>query len=262
MLGRELQAAPIVEARNLQKSFGPVEVLRGIDIVAHPGEVISLIGGSGSGKSTTLRCLNLLEIPTHAQTLRLLGEDVRLKVDRRGVSHITSKPQLRRLRARMGMVFQGFNLWPHMTLQRNVMEAQVQVLGRSKFEAREIANALLERVGLIDHKEKYPSHLSGGQQQRGAIARSLAVDPEIMLFDEPTSALDPELVGEVLSVIKGLAEEGRTMIIVTHEMKFAADVADKIVFLSEGRIEEEGTPEEIFQAPKSQRLQQFIKSIN
>lgn len=262
MRGQEHTAAPVIELRDLHKSFGQVEVLKGIDLTARPGEVISLIGGSGSGKSTTLRCLNLLEIPTSTGRLKLLGEQVHLKPGKNGHSEISDHRQLRRLRSRLGMVFQSFNLWPHMTLEQNVMEAQVQVLGRHKEEAREVARQLLDRVGLSERRDMYPSYLSGGQQQRGAIARALAVDPEVMLFDEPTSALDPELVGEVLGVMQGLAEEGRTMIIVTHEMKFAADVADRVIFLNQGRVEEEGTPEQIFEAPKSERLQQFIQSIN
>ncbi|KZK88031.1 Octopine permease ATP-binding protein P [Pseudovibrio sp. W64] len=262
MPGRDKQPSPVIEVNDLHKSFGQLEVLRGIDLVARPGEVISLIGGSGSGKSTTLRCLNLLETPSSAGLLKLLGEEVHLKFDKQGNSEVSDRRQLRRLRSRLGMVFQSFNLWPHMTLEQNVMEAQVQVLGRPKNEAREITHHLLERVGLTERREMYPAYLSGGQQQRGAIARALAVDPEVMLFDEPTSALDPELVGEVLTVMQGLAEEGRTMIIVTHEMKFAAEVADKVIFLNQGQIEEQGTPEEIFQAPKSERLKQFIQSIN
>lgn len=259
MQGDATTAAPVIDVRDLHKSFGPTEVLKGIDLTAHQGEVIALIGGSGSGKSTTLRCLNLLETPTSTGRLRLLGEDVRLN---HGATAVADKRQLRRLRSRLGMVFQNFNLWPHMTLEQNVMEAQVQVLKRTKAEARDIARTLLHRVGLTDRRDMYPGYLSGGQQQRGAIARVLAVDPEVILFDEPTSALDPELVGEVLSVMRDLAEEGRTMIIVTHEMKFAADVADQVMFLNQGRVEEQGPPDAIFQAPKSDRLQQFIQSIN
>ncbi len=261
MRGKEQPGTPVIEVRDLHKSFGQTEVLKGIDLTAHTGEVIAVIGGSGSGKSTTLRCLNLLEIPTRTKTLRLLGEDVHLKTTRKG-TEVSDKRQLRRLRSRLAMVFQSFNLWPHLTLEKNVMEAQIQVLGRSKDEARETARALLDRVGLSDRREMYPNYLSGGQQQRGAIARALAVDPEVMLFDEPTSALDPELVGEVLSVMRELAQEGRTMIIVTHEMKFAADVADKVMFLNAGLVEEEGTSEQLFSAPKSERLKQFIQSIN
>ncbi|MCT7654788.1 ATP-binding cassette domain-containing protein [Oceanimonas sp. NS1] len=256
-----MRSAPVIEVANLHKTFGQIEVLKGIDLSAAQGEVVALIGGSGSGKSTTLRCLNLLETPTRTDRLRLLGEDILLKPNRDGTSTVQDQKQLRRLRSRIAMVFQGFNLWPHMSLEKNVMEAQVQVLGRSKEEAREVARRLLDRVGLADRRDMYPQQLSGGQQQRGAIARALAVDPEVMLFDEPTSALDPELVGEVLTVMRDLAEENRTMIIVTHEMKFAADVADRVMFLNQGRVEEQGTPEEIFQAPKSERLKQFISSI-
>lgn len=254
-------AAPVIEVKDLHKSFGQLEVLKGIDLTARKGEVISMIGGSGSGKSTTLRCVNLLETPSSAARMQLLGEDVAFK-KRNGALDPSDKRQLRRLRSRLAMVFQNFNLWPHMTLEQNVMEAQVQVLGRKKIEARDKARDLLERVGLSTRRDVYPAYLSGGQQQRGAIARALAVDPEVMLFDEPTSALDPELVGEVLAVMRGLAEEGRTMIIVTHEMKFAAEVADKVMFLNEGRVEEQGPPEEIFQNPKSDRLKQFIKTVN
>lgn len=252
----------VIEIRGLRKSFGSIEVLKGIDLTARSGEVIALIGGSGSGKSTTLRCTNLLETPSASDSFRLLGESVDFKPAKHGGLAIRDEKHLRALRTRLSMVFQNFNLWPHMTLEQNVMEAPVHVLGRRKAEARERARELLERVGLSDKRDSYPAFLSGGQQQRGAIARALAVDPEAMLFDEPTSALDPELVGEVLSVIKALAEEGRTMVIVTHEMKFAADVADTVMFLSEGRVEEMGTPEEIFRAPKSERLKQFIKTVN
>lgn len=253
---------PVIEVQDLHKSFGETKVLKGINLVAKAGEVIALIGGSGSGKSTTLRCLNLLETPTHTGMLKLLGEDIRLKPLKHGRSKVADKHQLRRIRSRLGMVFQNFNLWPHMTLEQNVMEAQVQVLGRSKERARENTQLLLERVGLTERSNMYPASLSGGQQQRGAIARALAVDPEVMLFDEPTSALDPELVGEVLRVIKDLASEGRTMIIVTHEMKFAEEVADKVMFLNDGRVEEEGASEQIFNSPKSERLAQFIQTIN
>nr|WP_269801425.1 ATP-binding cassette domain-containing protein [Oceanimonas marisflavi] len=261
MHARNMGTAPVIEVANLHKTFGQIEVLKGIDLSAAQGEVVALIGGSGSGKSTTLRCLNLLETPTRTDRLRLLGEDIPLKPNRDGTSTVQNQKQLRRLRSRIAMVFQSFNLWPHMSLEKNVMEAQVQVLGRSREEAREVACRLLDRVGLADRRDMYPQQLSGGQQQRGAIARALAVDPEVMLFDEPTSALDPELVGEVLTVMRDLAEENRTMIIVTHEMKFAADVADRVMFLNQGRVEEQGTPEEIFQAPKSERLKQFISSI-
>lgn len=251
----------ILEVTNLHKSFNHIEVLKGIDLQACRGEVIALIGGSGSGKSTTLRCLNLLETPQSVEKMTLLGEEIQFKSVKDGSLDVVDIKQLRSLRTKLAMVFQDFNLWPHMTLEENIMEAPVHVLGHAKVDARNNAHKLLERVGLFDKRHMYPSVLSGGQQQRAAIARALAVEPEIMLFDEPTSALDPELVGEVLAVMSELAAEGRTMIIVTHEMKFAAEIADKIVFLAEGKIEEQGTPEEIFKSPKSERLKQFIKSI-
>lgn len=256
------QQTPVIQIKGLRKSFGSIEVLKGIDLIAHPGEVIALIGGSGSGKSTTLRCTNALEIPSSAEKFMLLGETVSFIKQHNGEIRVKDPAHLRFLRTRLAMVFQNFNLWPHMTLEENVMEAPIHVLGKPKLEARKKAHELLERVGLIDKREAYPAYLSGGQQQRGAIARALAVDPEVMLFDEPTSALDPELVGEVLAVIKGLADEGRTMVIVTHEMQFAADVADTVMFLSEGRVEEMGPPDQIFRSPKSERLKQFIKTVN
>ncbi|WP_217641087.1 amino acid ABC transporter ATP-binding protein [Halomonas saccharevitans] len=250
----------VIEVEDLHKAYGSARVLKGIDLAAGRGDVVALIGSSGSGKSTLLRCLNLLETPTSG-SLRLLGEAIpfrghgaqRQPADRR---------QLRRLRARLGMVFQGFNLWPHMTLEANVMEAPMQVLKRSRAEARDEARALLERVGLDHLRDAYPATLSGGQQQRGAIARALAMGPEALLFDEPTSALDPELVGEVLAVMRDLAKEGRTMIIVTHEMAFAADVADRVVFLDQGEIAEQGPPERVFGAPHTQRLQRFLGLVS
>ncbi len=255
------QPRHVIEVQSLHKSFSNVEVLKGIDLQAQRGEVISLIGGSGSGKSTLLRCLNLLETPDSVDKMTLLGESIPFKHSRRKGWEVADKKQLRWLRTKFSMVFQNFNLWPHMTLEQNIMEAPVYVLGQSKAQARDKAHELLEKVGLLEKRNSYPSFLSGGQQQRGAIARALAVEPEVMLFDEPTSALDPELVGEVLSVMSGLAEEGRTMIIVTHEMQFAAEVADRVIFLNQGIIEEQGSPDTIFKTPKSERLQQFIKSI-
>ncbi|AVV34721.1 histidine/lysine/arginine/ornithine ABC transporter ATP-binding protein [Halomonas sp. SF2003] len=249
----------VIDIRGLWKSFAGREVLKGIDLTAQRGDVISLIGSSGSGKSTLLRCINLLETPSDG-SLRLLGEDVALR--RRGQRlEPVNRRQLRLLRARLAMVFQNFNLWPHMSLEANLMEAPMQVLGQSRAEAREHAHQLLERVGLYSHRQASPRTLSGGQQQRGAIARALAMSPEVLLFDEPTSALDPELVGEVLEVMRDLAAEGRTMVIVTHEMKFAADVANKVIFLDQGNIEAQGTPDQIFRSPSSERLKQFIGSI-
>ncbi|GAA0578664.1 ATP-binding cassette domain-containing protein [Halomonas salifodinae] len=246
----------IIEIRDLRKSFGQTEVLKGISLSAHRGDVISLIGSSGSGKSTLLRCLNLLETPS-AGTLRLLGERLPFR-ERGGRREPADRRQLRRLRARLGMVFQGFNLWPHMTLEANVMEAPIQVLGRSREAAREEARRWLERVGLHHLRDAYPATLSGGQQQRGAIARALAMSPEVLLFDEPTSALDPELVGEVLAVIRDLAEEGRTMLIVTHEMQFAADVANRVIFLDQGEIAAEGPPDQVFGSTRTERLKRFL----
>ncbi|WP_325064275.1 amino acid ABC transporter ATP-binding protein [Cobetia sp. L2A1] len=256
---RKTNDDPVIDIRGLWKSFDGHEVLKGIDLTAQRGDVISLIGSSGSGKSTLLRCINLLETPNDG-TLRLLGEDVALR--RRGQQlEPANRRQLRLLRARLAMVFQNFNLWPHMSLEENLMEAPMQVLGQSRAEAREHAHQLLERVGLHAHRNARPTTLSGGQQQRGAIARALAMSPDVLLFDEPTSALDPELVGEVLEVMRGLAAEGRTMIIVTHEMKFAADVANKVIFLNQGSIEAQGTPDQIFRTPSSERLKQFIGSV-
>lgn len=252
----------VLEVRNLHKCFGQVEVLKGIDLQANRGEVIALIGGSGAGKSTALRCLNLLEVPDHSDRFELLGEPLNFRHGRHGHVGIRNHKQLRRLRSKIGMVFQSFNLWPHFTLEQNIAEAPQRVLGISKKEALEHARALLDKVGLYEKRDTYPHFLSGGQQQRGAIARALAMRPEVMLFDEPTSALDPELVGEVLTVMRSLAEEGMTMVIVTHEMKFAQDVADTLLFLSNGLVEERGPPSELFLRPKSDRLKQFLKTIN
>lgn len=250
----------VIEVEDLHKAYGSARVLKGIDLTAGRGDVVALIGSSGSGKSTLLRCLNLLETPTSG-SLRLLGEAIPFR-GQDAQRQPADRRQLRRLRARLGMVFQGFNLWPHMTLEANVMEAPLQVLKRSRAEARDEARALLERVGLDHLREAYPATLSGGQQQRGAIARALAMAPEALLFDEPTSALDPELVGEVLAVMRDLATEGRSMIIVTHEMAFAADVADRVVFLDQGEIAEQGPPERVFGAPHTQRLQRFLGLVS
>jgi len=242
---------------NLHKRFGEREVLRGVSLEARPGEVVTLIGASGSGKSTFLRCLNLLEQP-HEGTLRLGDEALALVRDRDGSLRASDAAQLQRWRVRLAMVFQNFNLWAHRTALENVTEVPVHVLGRPRTEATERARQLLARVGLSHRENMYPAHLSGGEQQRVAIARALAVDPEIMLFDEPTSALDPELVGEVLKVMRELAAEGRTMIVVTHEMEFAREVSGHCVFLHQGRIEEQGKPREMLARPQGQRLQQFL----
>ncbi|CUX06699.1 putative amino acid transport protein, ATP-binding protein [Agrobacterium fabacearum S56] len=242
-----------LEVVDLRKSYGHFEVLKGISLSANQGDVISILGASGSGKSTFLRCLNFLEEPTDGQ-IWLSGQHVRL---RRGMA---AQGEINALRARLGMVFQNFNLWSHKTVLQNLIEAPIYVKGMSKKDACLKAEELLSRVGLADKRDAYPAHLSGGQQQRVAIARALAMEPEILLFDEPTSALDPELVGEVLKVIRSLAGEGRTMLIVTHELGFAQQVSNRIVFLHEGLIEEEGAPENIFGKPTSPWLQKFLSA--
>lgn len=251
---------PAVELRQLRKTFGSLEVLKGVSLSARKGEVVSLIGASGSGKSTLLRCVNLLEHPT-AGEIFLSGEQLALRAGKEGLEP-TDRRQAERFRSRLGMVFQSFNLWQHMTVLQNVMEGPVQVQKRPKAEAHALAQALLDRVGLSEKRDVYPSQMSGGQQQRAAIARALAMQPDVMLFDEPTSALDPELVGEVLSVIRELADEGRTMLLVTHEMRFAREVSDKVIFLHNGQIEEEGPPEQVFGDPKSDRCRAFVSSIH
>ncbi|MDR6953287.1 polar amino acid transport system ATP-binding protein [Ancylobacter sp. 3268] len=251
--------AEAIAVKNLHKRFGALEVLRGISLTAYEGDVIAIIGGSGSGKSTFLRCINMLEVPSEG-SVAIRGEPIALKQDGLGGLAASDRRQVQRLRARLGMVFQSFNLWQHMTIIQNVIEAPVHVLGVSKAEAIDRGEALLRRVGLFEKRDAYPAFLSGGQQQRAAIARALAIQPHAMLFDEPTSALDPELVGEVLGVIGDLAREKRTMLLVTHEMKFARNVANHIVFLAHGLIEEQGPPEQIFGAPKSERLKKFIHS--
>ncbi|MCO6052224.1 ATP-binding cassette domain-containing protein [Mesorhizobium sp. RP14(2022)] len=249
-----------LRAEGIRKSFGSLEVLKGVDLTACKGDVIAIIGGSGSGKSTLLRCLNLLEHPT-AGSLRIDGEEVGLTPDGRGHLGAASNAQIRRIRTKLAMVFQSFNLWSHMTLLENVTEVPVRVLGIPRDKATVEAMELLDRVGLADKANVYPAFLSGGQQQRGAIARALAVQPKVMLFDEPTSALDPELVGEVLKVITSLAEEGRTMILVTHEMGFARDVANHVVFLRDGLVEEQGLPAQVLGNPKSERLARFLGNV-
>ncbi|MCP1624870.1 aminotransferase class I/II-fold pyridoxal phosphate-dependent enzyme [Pseudomonas nitroreducens] len=250
---------PVIEVRDIHKRFGDFEVLKGVSLSAREGEVISLIGASGSGKSTLLRCINMLEIPNQG-SVTVNGETIALAQNRHGEPMVADQKQLTRIRSQLGMVFQSFNLWPHRTVLENLIEAPTFVLHESKAEARERAEALLERVGLAEKRHEYPAFLSGGQQQRVAIARALAVRPKVMLFDEPTSALDPELVGEVLKVIRSLAEEGRTMILVTHEMAFARDVSSHVAFLHKGLIEEEGTAEEVFSRPRSERCRQFVNA--
>ncbi len=241
---------------DLHKSFGALEVLKGLSLTAHKGDVVAIIGGSGSGKSTFLRCINFLETPTSGQIV-VSGEEIQMRPD----GSPANRRQIERVRTRLGMVFQACNLWTHRTLLENVIEVPVYVLKVPRAEAIENAKVLLDRVGLGDKADTFPAFLSGGQQQRAAIARALAVDPSVMLFDEPTSALDPELVGEVLNVIRDLAAEGRTMLLVTHEMKFAREVATHVVYLFEGRIEEQGPPAELFGNPKSARLKQFLKTV-
>jgi ABC-type histidine transport system ATPase subunit len=244
-------------AEDIHKSFGALEVLKGISATAHEGDVIAILGSSGSGKSTFLRCINLLETPDDGRVY-VRGELIRMTKSRAGKNVPEDSKQVDRIRSRLGMVFQQFNLWSHMTVLQNVVEAPIHVLKVPKDEAIERGRAVLEKVGLADREDYYPSHLSGGQQQRAAIARALAMEPEVMLFDEPTSALDPELVGEVLRVMRQLADEGRTMLVVTHEMGFAREVSSQVIFMHEGRVEEEGPPGEVFGNPKSERFRQFM----
>ncbi len=246
-----------LEVENLHKSFEGTEVLKGVSLTAHKHEVISIIGSSGSGKSTFLRCMNLLEFPDSG-TLRVHGEELALAADSRGNRSKRFQRQIERVRTRLGMVFQSFNLWPHMSVLENVMMGPCIVLGRPREEVEAKARSLLARVGMLEKCHVYPECLSGGQKQRVAIARALAMDPEVMLFDEPTSALDPELVGEVLRVIRELGEEGRTMIMVTHEMRFAREVSSRVVYLHQGRIEEQGTPEQLFGDPQSANLRRLL----
>ncbi len=248
---------PAIKVEGLHKRFGELEVLKGISLDAAEHEVVSILGSSGSGKSTFLRCINLLEIPDSG-VVHVHGERIRMR-ERPGASPVPEdRRQVERIRSRLAMVFQQFNLWSHMTVLENVIEAPIHVLRVPRAEAIERADAVLERVGMFDRRDYYPAHLSGGQQQRAAIARALAVEPMLMLFDEPTSALDPELVGEVLKVMRSLAEEGRSMLVVTHEMGFAREVSNRVVFLHEGRVEENGPPAQVFEQPRSERFRQFL----
>ena len=253
-------APPALVAEDIHKRFGELEVLKGVSVTAHEGEVVSIIGSSGSGKSTFLRCLNFLEVPTRG-TVEVGGERIVIDDGHGGALDRADRRAVQRLRARLGFVFQGFNLWSHLSVLQNVTEGPTRVLGVAKAEAREEAMALLERVGIEAKHGSYPAELSGGQQQRVAIARALAMRPKVLLFDEPTSALDPELVGEVLRVMTDLAAEGRTMIVVTHEMGFAREVSARVVFLHDGRIEEDGTPAKVFGAPDSERCRRFLASV-
>jgi len=246
-----------LEIKNLKKSFGNLEVIRGLSLTAKKGEVICIIGTSGSGKSTLLRCVNLLETPDSGE-IYVNGELIKMKKDKNDKLIPVEQNQVDRIRSKLGMVFQDFNLWSHMTVLQNIIEAPIHVQKIEKKVARKNGYLLLEKVGIAEKADQYPSNLSGGQQQRAAIARALAMNPDIMLFDEPTSSLDPELVGEVLRVMQALAEEGRTMIIVTHEMGFAKGVSSKVIFLDQGRIEEEETPDKFFNNPQSARLKRFL----
>jgi arginine/ornithine transport system ATP-binding protein len=246
-----------LQIEDIHKRFGSNEVLRGVSLAADAGDVIAIIGSSGSGKSTLLRCINMLERP-NAGRITVAGEALELVPDKNGELMAQDPRQLQRLRTKLAMVFQHFNLWSHMTVLQNIIEAPVHVLGISRAQAVETARKYLQRVDLNGMEDRYPAHLSGGQQQRVAIARALAVEPEVMLFDEPTSALDPELVTEVLRVMQTLAQEGRTMVVVTHEMGFAREVANQLIFLHKGQIEEQGVPREVLAKPKSERLAQFL----
>ncbi|AGI70928.1 amino acid ABC transporter ATP-binding protein [Octadecabacter arcticus 238] len=249
---------PVIEIRNLHKAYGALEVLKGVDITAPQGHVISLIGSSGSGKSTLLRCANLLEDSQQGDVL-FCGEPVTWKG--RGLArHPSDHAQMIRIRTNLSMVFQQFNLWAHMTILQNVMEAPVTVLKRDRTEVEASARKYLEKVGIGDKCDVYPAMLSGGQQQRAAIARALCMEPKALLFDEPTSALDPELEQEVVKVIKDLADEGRTMLVVTHDMRMAREISDHVVFLHQGLVEEQGAPEQIFVNPKSERLRGFLSA--
>lgn len=248
----------MIEIRDLHKSYGSLEVLKGVSISAPKGSVISLIGSSGSGKSTLLRCANLLE---DSQSGEILFEGEPIKWKGTGLARRPSdRKQIMRIRTNLSMVFQQFNLWAHMTILENVMEAPVTVLGRDPKDVEKSARMYLDKVGIGDKCDVYPAQMSGGQQQRAAIARGLCMEPKALLFDEPTSALDPELEQEVLKVIKSLAAEGRTMMIVTHDMRMAADISDHVVFLHQGLIEEQGHPDTLFTAPKSERLKQFLSA--
>lgn len=252
-------SAPALVVTDLHKRFGSHEVLKGVGLTAHQGDVISMIGSSGSGKSTFLRCINLLETPDSG-TVMVHDELIDMMKTRDGHTRPAAMRQVERIRSRLAMVFQGFNLWAHMTVLENVTAGPIHVLKQSRTEAIERADAMLHRVGMYERRNYFPAHLSGGQQQRAAIARALAMEPDVMLFDEPTSALDPELVGEVLKVMRSLADEGRTMVVVTHEMAFARDVSSQVLFLHQGLIEEAGAPEEIFENPESERFRQFLSN--
>ena len=253
------QAKPAISVVNLHKSFGPLEVLRGISLDIAEGSVVTLIGASGSGKSTFLRCLNHLEQPTSGE-IYVDGEPMGFRIDANGVSH-PDGAHMTRMRAKLGMVFQQFNIWPHMTVLGNVIEAPLRVKRMRRADATTLGLQFLAKVNLLDKQNEYPARLSGGQQQRVAIARALAMEPKVMLFDEATSSLDPELTNEVLEVMRNLAREGTTMVVVTHEMGFAREVSDRIVFIHQGLVEEDGPPSQVLGAPKSPRCRQFLSSV-
>ncbi len=250
----------VLSVRDVRKNYGALEVLKGISLDARQGDVISVIGSSGSGKSTFLRCMNFLEIPTSGE-ITLWGETISIAKGHRG-ERVAPPATLRRLRSRIGMVFQNFNLWGHLTILDNLVQAPIHVHGMGRREAAERAMHYLEKVGIPDKAANYPIQLSGGQQQRAAIARALCVEPQFMLFDEPTSALDPELVAEVLRVMRMLAEESRTMIVVTHEMSFAREVSSHVVFVDDGVIAEQGRPHDVFANPQTDRLRRFLQHMN
>ena len=247
----------VLEIHNLEKNFGDNKVLKGINFLANKGDVISIIGSSGSGKSTMLRCINFLESPDNG-LINVCGESIDCSTENLHNPNKDLQSKIVSIRKKLGMVFQSFNLWTHMTILENIIEAPIHVLGMDKEKSKSIAMDLLKQVGIQDKADSYPVHLSGGQQQRAAIARALAISPEILLFDEPTSSLDPELVDEVLSVMRLLAEEGKTMLVVTHEMEFARRVSNKVIFLHEGLIEEAGSPEKVFTNPQSERCKNFL----
>jgi len=254
-----VERSTVLEVEGIRKSFGDLAVLKGLDLTARSHDVVTMIGASGSGKSTFLRCINFLELPD-AGTIRFEGETVRLAQQGAARAQLDRK-QINRMRSRIGMVFQSFNLWTHLTVLENVAVAPIKVLGLSRKEATERAEAYLDKVGLIEKRHAYPAHISGGQQQRVGIARALAMEPALLLFDEPTSALDPELVGEVLAVMRTLAAEGRTMIIVTHEMGFAREISSEVLFLHQGVVEERGPPEQVLGNPRSERCRAFLQRV-
>jgi octopine/nopaline transport system ATP-binding protein len=254
------EASPAVALHDIHKRFGELQVLRGVSLTAAQGDVISILGSSGSGKSTLLRCINLLESPDNG-SIAIGGEAIELRRRRGGGLEPARVAQVDRLRSQVAMVFQSFNLWSHLTILENLIEAPVHVQKRRRPECIDEAMELLEKVGIADKHAHYPAHLSGGQQQRAAIARALAMRPKLMLFDEPTSALDPERVGEVLRVMRALAEEGRTMLVVTHEMSFARQVSNRVVFMHQGQIEADGSPDELFDGERSERFRRFAAEV-